>query len=996
MVPAFAAETYTYSTQAKALYDVGLFKGVSTTEYVPDLGSSLTREQGIAIVVRLLGKADAAAALSAADADAALAAFGDAKDVEPTLKNSVAYAVKNGLVIGDGKSVNPKGAMLGKDLATIILRNLGYTVDAASYDVATATLADKGGLTAAEATKFAAKELIRDDLVGIAYGSLSAKYSTGKTVIEQLIADKVVDEAKAIAAGVYVKPVTATVTAAATGAKKITVTFSSAVDSTKAAITVKKGTVAVNTDSVVFAADNKSAVVTATTKLTKGDYTVSVAGLTDTALTATVTAEDEKVAKINISSPKAPRLADDNKKAKVSYEVLNQYSEKMTGQSITWTVSTGIAVANEVNNVTNCSFEITAAGGLDFIPGAIVYITGVQATSGTVLNGQVEIALASQADSVTFKGVWDKTNSKLVDLPAGFAADRYVLLFTVNDQYGNAMSTPDLSKLVFTSNNPLFVDASTFTVDADVTIDSTAYKAVVLKPGTMVNNGGTVTIQAISTVTGKISTFTATAQAKAEVKTFTMSAPTDLATEGKSVYVPFTAVDQYGNAVTAYSSLSGKVTLTPAYDGTSGLQFEQQDDNTAKLKYTAPATGASKDVDLPVYLTSVVTNGGNFSSLMISVKETAVPSAIVGLDSDKSTSVAAYNYVDIYAKNLIIQDQYGRTIKDADVNTWLDGTNSSIVVTSTYSATSSTSPFTVKANGAGDDAATQVITASTGFVRINCEVGATATSATETVKFILSYVDSGYVDGVVSKLDSSAKSLVFAEVEKSAYTSYEVADPGLMFNDSVATTDASVYASYLKTLKVYGVKADGTKVQLPASDYTISAGSKLAVDNVKGTITDVATNGYVAADFLDTSNVYKDVKVNVLVTVNDTVSGSAIAILTKELVISNKAPKVATVTFKTDKVTDGKAIINPVSGAFAAADLKAVIDTVKDQYAVASTEAPVITITNLTKVSGSTFTVSGNATDSVSVAGAKLGDKFTVEFKYASGVTATVNFTVGK
>jgi hypothetical protein len=986
MVPAFAATSYNYETQAKALYDLGLFKGVSTSEYNPDLGAAMDRETGVVMMLRLVGKIDEANALSDSDTTTALAKYTDADKIQDWAKKPIAYAIKNGLVIGTSDtSVSPDEQFIGKMFAAIILRNVGYDVTVANYDVSTSTMVEKGGLTAAEAIKFNDKDLIRDDMVGMSYGSLKLQYAaTAKNIIETLVADGKVNKALAIQLGL-IKETVQSVSAAQTGASKITVTFAAPVDTTKAVVTLKKGTVAVNTDSVVFAADNKSAVVTATTKLSKGDYTVSAAGVTDAALTATVTAQDEKVAKINITSSKAPRLASDNTKAKVSYAVLNQFGEALTGQAITWTVSTGVPVSNEVNNVTNASFEITAANGADFVPGAIVYITGVQAASGTVVNGQVEIALASQADSVTFKGVWDKTNSKLVDLPAGFAADRYVLLFTVNDQYGNTMSTPDLSKLVFTSNAPLFVDATSFTADTDVTIDNTTYKAVKLVPGTSANNGGAVTIQAISTVTGKISTFTVTANALSAVKTFTMSAPTDLVAEGETVGVPYTAIDQYGNSVTSFSALNGKVTLSPAYDGVSGLRFVQQDDATAKLEYTAPATGATKDVDLPVYLSSVVANGGSFSSAMLSVKEAAVPSAIVGIDTaDISTSVAAYNYVDIYAKNLVIQDQYGRTIKDANVESWLNGTNSSIVVTSTIDTT----PFTVKLNGTGSDAATQVLGASTDFVRIAADVGAAATTSTESIKFTLSNVDNG-----ASVVDASAKTLTFTKVEKSAYVSYEVADPGLMFNDSNATTNTAVYAGYAKTLKVYGVKADGTKVLLPASDYTVSTGSKLAVTG--NVISDLATGGYAAADFLDTSNNYQDVKVDVLVTVNDNTTGSAIAILTKQLVLSNKAPKVATVTLNTDLVTNGKAVINPTVADISAADLKAVIKKVQDQYGVDSTEAPVITITNLTKVTGSTFTVTGNGTINVSVAGAKIGDKFTVEFKYASGVTSTVDFTVG-
>ncbi len=76
----------------------------------------------------------------------------------------------------------------------MILRQLGYKIDdGAAYDSAPAELADRGGLTASEAVKFTGKtSLIKDDLVGISFGSLKAKDSEGKSLISKLIDNKVV------------------------------------------------------------------------------------------------------------------------------------------------------------------------------------------------------------------------------------------------------------------------------------------------------------------------------------------------------------------------------------------------------------------------------------------------------------------------------------------------------------------------------------------------------------------------------------------------------------------------------------------------------------------------------------------------------------------------------------------------------------------------------------------------------------------------------------
>ena len=232
-VPAFAAGSFTYEAQAKNLYDMGLFKGLSASTYVPNLEGSLTREAGTALLVRLFGvEADA---LALTDADTVLAGYTDAKSVSSWAKKYVAYAVKTGLVEGTTTTtLSPSAALTGNTVATIILRKLGFTVAAADFSKAAETLVTKGGIKADEATKFASKELIRDDAVGMMFGSLLAKFSTGETVIAKLVAAKVVTEAAAIAAGVWTAAPAVPAVASITGTnlKELTVVFTSELDET--------------------------------------------------------------------------------------------------------------------------------------------------------------------------------------------------------------------------------------------------------------------------------------------------------------------------------------------------------------------------------------------------------------------------------------------------------------------------------------------------------------------------------------------------------------------------------------------------------------------------------------------------------------------------------------------------------------------------------------------------------------------------------------------
>jgi len=204
MMPAFAA-SYTYSTQAQKLYDLGLYKGSSATGFEPDLGSALDRQQGVVMLIRLLGKEPAALALTSSEVNATLIIFSDADKLASWAKKHIAYAVLYKYVAGlPNGTFAPNNPLTGKEFCTMLLRALGYTVDAAGYAGACYQLSNIGGITFAEAAKFNEKELIRDDMVGIAYGVLNANYkTTGKSVIQTMVESKVVTEAQAISAGVY-------------------------------------------------------------------------------------------------------------------------------------------------------------------------------------------------------------------------------------------------------------------------------------------------------------------------------------------------------------------------------------------------------------------------------------------------------------------------------------------------------------------------------------------------------------------------------------------------------------------------------------------------------------------------------------------------------------------------------------------------------------------------------------------------------------------------
>lgn len=200
--PQAEAQPYKYKAEADVLHALGLYDGISPYSFNPDLGSPVDRETGITLIVKMFGRKEDAMALSDVEARSALLKYTDRNDISGWAVKYIAYAVKTNMVTGDtDTTISPKKPMDGKSFATLILRNLGYTVDGAGWRIALFTLADIGGMPASEAVEFNKPSLVKDDFVGIAYGALTARNINSTALIELLVSDNVVQKQEAVKAG---------------------------------------------------------------------------------------------------------------------------------------------------------------------------------------------------------------------------------------------------------------------------------------------------------------------------------------------------------------------------------------------------------------------------------------------------------------------------------------------------------------------------------------------------------------------------------------------------------------------------------------------------------------------------------------------------------------------------------------------------------------------------------------------------------------------------
>lgn len=197
LVPAFAA-TNSYEKEAVQLNKVGLYMGISETEFVPDLETLLDRQTGVVMLLRMFGQEDEAKLLTDEQANSMLAKFTDAGTIADWAKKQVAYAVDKGVVKGyaEDSTFRPSAGLNGKAYSSLMLQQLGYDGEF-DYNQAATKLAQVGGLNASQAALFNSDtQLNKDALVGISYGALQAKNKAdGKKLVKVLLENGTIKEA---------------------------------------------------------------------------------------------------------------------------------------------------------------------------------------------------------------------------------------------------------------------------------------------------------------------------------------------------------------------------------------------------------------------------------------------------------------------------------------------------------------------------------------------------------------------------------------------------------------------------------------------------------------------------------------------------------------------------------------------------------------------------------------------------------------------------------
>ncbi|TQR32226.1 S-layer homology domain-containing protein [Lysinibacillus sphaericus] len=635
----------------------------------------------------------------------------------------------------------------------------------------------------------------------------------------------------------------------AVNAKTLAVTFNKPVETEKAKFELKKDGFKSNFSSITWNEDKTVATIELTSKITKGEFTVNVTGLTDEALTGSVKTEDEKVSSIEILGEVAP-LIDNTNTATIGYQIKNQYGEditKLNASSLTVSAAGAKADPNA-----NGSITITKDGLKE---GDKVVLTVIHGATATTTTQTVTVSAKTVASDVTIGALYNKDGKTLTEDTA-LAKDKFYLPVTVKDQYGKEIT--ELKRLkdeVLVTNTNQAV--ATFGEFEKQTIEG---KEVVVLPVDKIVATGDTNVIVIAKATGKNGQATVKVAEGVRADSVTLGAPTKVVTAEADILFPLFVSDKQGNAIKDTTVLNG----TKGISITGGSLVEKDGELYAKV------AGANVKENTPV--TVVVTSStGKVATQTVIPKSTTAPKVITGLNSKVSTAIReiAGEKVEITAKDIVVEDQFGQVISTDELLAKL--------ATAKYTIEASTdenAPFEVTGKiGAADNKIT-----------VAYKAGATKTTANVTFKLVKE-------DNTA--IEASTYSKQFSVVKDSSFTSYKVEDikPIYVTEKEAGKADLVIPDKYGKDIVVKAVTANGGEVTLKAgSDYTV----KSAV------LTNVA-DGNITTDDAAKVEFDKDAKTataKVTITINAT--GEEIV---KEVTFSKAAPKVEKVAV----VEDGKA-----------------------------------------------------------------------------------------
>jgi len=959
-------------TQSKynELKEAGVFRG--TGDGSAALENEMTRAEFAGIIARLTGVTSSGTAKfndvpSSHWASKDIAAVAEAGYMEGTGNNNFAPS-KNvtlqelikvavtivGLEIDEDATVDGKAGAwaqpyIAAAIAAGLIQPLGdYTVNATRGDLVDVTyevyqvLQNIAKVTGYEVVS-ATKVVVSFSDGGKVEVELDEPLKLGKNTITVTYNDReyeVVVEFEATAA-----------TAKQVGAKTIEVTFNKAIDDSKVKFAVKNGIISRDVAKVTVSDDKKKAIVELTTRLQNGDSVVTISGIEADDIEAKFQAEDERVTELKFKSDKiALQSLTDFTKAKVGFQVLNQFGEETTlAYSPNFVVSKAGATASAANGV----LTVTATNTNPFYLNEPVMITGYLSVSTYVVtfSETLSVGQPSTIDSIEFKGVYHDDNKQL-NTSSKFE-DFYVLI-EAKDQYGNKLKATDVQNgVLYSVTNPMIFQIKGIVDNKGPNKDQVAIQLA--DPVYALGYDGTNTIR-IQSYSGKTFTYDVQVPKAATVAKIALSAPNQVvASNDDSVKIPFVAEDQNGNRITKYSELKDKLEVLPS--PLAGSTFALKEDYVTKEAYLELTLPNNLNVQyaLPVYLSVRIKNTAEVASVQFNIEKAWTPESISGL-KDVASDLAVNATVSIEPKHVVVKDNYGR---DKELKNLFP--NYKVVIDPVDGVWDVIQPTTDTELTADGDKITFE-----GKVKGSERVKVQLVNTADNNKVVYSY-----------------EGFIFNVVDKSGIAEYTVEDVPKMSNKANREVE----------LKVYGKRSNSTTVKLPLDEYSVTATNGLTYDPNTGKLSAVGvTNGF------DNNG---ELKAKVVVTIKATSQT-----IEKEVVVSKADLYPATIELKdSGNLKGSNGVIKGPHGDVA--NLATVFQAlkIKDQFGFEMNAANADEANAAATQFNATVSISddddanksmvvnnnGGAANTVTITGVEKGDSYTVVFtSKASGVSITV------
>ncbi|MEL3959021.1 hypothetical protein NST17_17855 [Caldifermentibacillus hisashii] len=673
-------------------------------------------------------------------------------------------------------------------------------------------------------------------------------------------------------------------------------------------------------------------------------------------MTGTVKVENEKVAKIEIASDLA--VLTGTSSVSVGYKVYNQYGEDITAKTtITATSSSGSASAEAAKGIVNIT------GLTNPKAGDKLSLTLVHGETATATSKVLTVSDASKVSEVTIEGLYNADKKELSEDTRD--ADFY-LLINAKDQYGNELKASDLnaSSVVVNSSNPLVAKA-TASDFKEITVDGK--KRIALKLDTSTAKAGKTTVSIISLASAKVAQYEVEVKEGSKVDNLVLSQP-ELAVAKEKVVLPFEAYDKQGNKVDKYELLNA-VNISSTAGSVKFVKDAKANTTNLVLDLTA--------VNNPTKVTvTAITPTQKVVNLVVDVKEAAKPVYIAGV-KDVTTNVEEGQNFELGLSNIVVKDQYEREFPLTNkVGTSADNYQVKATIPSNTVLDFVPSKDTIKAN------ADKIVLKG-------------KAKGTETVTLTL-------LDNEGNPIPGSEYNFASRVSAADEYVSYEVKAIDPLYDDSKVDINSGQgdTDTYVRDVVVYGVLANGQKVVLPSSAYTVTSPTK-GIEvippqsggsyklNVKG-----AGNAGEGKSLVQYAKDATEAKGTAVITIN--ANGKQ---LTQEFTITQAKPQVASVKFDKANVDDGVANVQHSSNSISAADLFALVNgaTVEDQYgetveidpgngaitfADKTTASSSILVTDYTSVGTANHTITGNGTASVAISGADEYETFKATFNF--------------